>query len=256
MAEFGYGQQTPWDTGDDSTLAAFITRQMMARMSTMKLVRVEAVHGNGEVGAPGTVDVLPLVSQIDGNNNATPHGTVHGIPWARMQSGAAGIISDPKVGDIGMIVCADRDISGVKASKKPSTPGSFRKFDLADGVYVGAVLGAMPNKYILFADDRIEVLAADKVSLKCGTAHVTLTPSSAVIEFGAHNITIDASGIHLNGPTFLSGLVSGTTTGAGINFGTAPLATTGAVTAGAGTNLSTHVHPGVATGGGTTGPPV
>lgn len=149
----GYGQMTPFDTGSEFNVTAFIIRQMIARMSTMKLVRVEAVHSNGEVAAAGTVDVLPLVMLVDGNRNATAQGVVHGIPWWRLQGGAWAVICDPVVGDIGYVVVSDRDISAVKATGKPSPPGSLRKFDLADGVYVGGVLNAAPTSYVQLKED-------------------------------------------------------------------------------------------------------
>ena len=41
----GYGQQTPEDSNSDLGAVAFIVRQMMAQMDTMKLVQVVAVHG-------------------------------------------------------------------------------------------------------------------------------------------------------------------------------------------------------------------
>lgn len=158
MAEgnFGYGQLDPWDLNSEFSAISFIVQQMMVRMSTMKLVRVEAVHlGQGDPPAPATVDVLPLVNQIDGNNNATPHGTVYGIPCFRLQGGAFSVVIDPVVGDVGFVVCADRDISSVKANggSKASNPGSFRKFDLADGVYVGGCLNAAPTSYIRVKSD-------------------------------------------------------------------------------------------------------
>lgn len=158
MSDFGYGQMTPWDSSDDVNVIAFIVRQMMARMSTMKLVQVVAVAGGGPSAGPGTVSVQPLVSQVDGNNNATPHGVVNGIPWARPQGGLSAIIVDPKAGDIGYVVAADRDISNVKAIRKMATPGSLRHFSLSDGIYVGGVLGAAPTQYLLFGDDGLVIL--------------------------------------------------------------------------------------------------
>lgn len=152
---FGYGQGDPWDSASEFASIAFIVRQMMAKMSTMKPVRVEAVHGNGDVAAPGTVDVLPLVNQLDGNGNATPHGVVHGVPWFRLQAGRFAIICDPQVGDIGFVVVSDRDISSVKAENgAQSNPGSYRKYDVADGIYIGGFLGTeAPTTYILFKPD-------------------------------------------------------------------------------------------------------
>ena len=77
-AGFGYGQEIPNDSGSDFGAVAFVCRQLIAQISTMKLVKVVAVNGGG-VNPAGTVDVQPLVSQIDGNGNgksSTPSTTV------------------------------------------------------------------------------------------------------------------------------------------------------------------------------------
>ena len=107
MAEkFGYGHQQPSDAAHPLNARDFHIRQIIARMNTMKLVQVTAVHGGG-LAAAGTVDVLPLVSQIDGNGNVTPHGIVSGIPWSRVQGGLNAIICDPQKDDIGYVVASD-----------------------------------------------------------------------------------------------------------------------------------------------------
>ena len=130
---FGYGQMFPDDVGTEGATIAFICRQLIQQLNIMKLVKVMAVHpGSGTPPGPGTVDVQPLVSQIDGNGYATPHGTVNGIPVWRLQAGPWAIIADPAVGDIGYVVCADRDISNVTrnagAVQGPYNPGSRRQY--------------------------------------------------------------------------------------------------------------------------------
>jgi hypothetical protein len=154
--EIGVGQADPNDSASDFNSVEFHVRQLMAQLDTMKLVEVQAVHP-GQNGAPGTVDVLPLVNQIDGNGNATPHGTVFGLPWFRLQGGVNAIVIDPVVGDIGYVVASDRDISAVKSSGAQANPGSLRKFDIADGVYVGGCLNAAPTQFIQFTDSGITI---------------------------------------------------------------------------------------------------
>ena len=86
----GYGQQIPEDSNSLLSGVAFLVRQMLAQMDTMKLVQVVAVYGGaGAIAAAGTVDVLLLVNQIDGATppNSTPSGTVYGIPWSRVAGG-------------------------------------------------------------------------------------------------------------------------------------------------------------------------
>lgn len=163
-ANSGYGQATPDDSSDEFTVAAFIVRQMMAEMSTMKLVQVNAVTGGG-VAPAGTVTVTPLVSQIDGNGYGTAHQKLPPIPWSRVQGGKNAIICDPQVGDIGYVVAADRDISVVKSTLAAALPGSRRQFDIADGVYAGGCLNVAPNQYLIFTTAGVRLVDANGNSL-------------------------------------------------------------------------------------------
>jgi hypothetical protein len=49
------------------------------------------------------------------------------------------------------VIC-DRDSSAVKASKDIANPGSYRRFDLADGMYFGGFLNGTPDQYVRFFD--------------------------------------------------------------------------------------------------------
>lgn len=217
MSENHYGLETPTSSSDDYNTMSFLVAQMLGKLQTIALVRVVAVTNDGGIAPVGTVDVQPLVNQMSGNRTATPHGTIFGIPYFRIQGGADAIILDPKVGDIGMCGFASRDISAVKtdpaaavanaaAGKGGANPGSFRQFNWADGLYFGGFLNGTPTRYVRFH--------AGGIDLKAATIHVEgdLTVSGAVV-------------------------ADGDVTGNGIS-------------------LHDHVHSGVEPGGGTSGPPV
>lgn len=188
-AGFGYGQMDPNDFASEYNVVCFIVRQMMAAMDTMKLVQVVAVTGGGgAIAAAGTVDVLPLVNQIDGNGNSTPHGTVLGVPWFRLQGGGNAVIVDPVVGDVGYVDVSDRDISKVKSTKAQANPGSFRRFDLADGVYVGGCLNGPPTQYLVFTGAGVKMVDANGNVLEMKSTGFELTGNLLV------NGTINATG--------------------------------------------------------------
>jgi hypothetical protein len=180
MADFGYGHEIPNDSGSDFNAIAFVVSQMTAKMDTAKLVQVQAVHGGGLAGA-GTVDVLPLVQQIDGNGYGTPHGTVYGLPWSRIQGGKNAIICDPQVGDTGYVVAADRDISVLKnqspgaVTTKGYLPGSRRRFSIADGIYAGGCLNVAPNQYLIFTATGVRLVDMNGNSFAMGPTGVTWT---------------------------------------------------------------------------------
>ncbi len=140
----------------------FVFRALAGRMATATLVQVINVHpGSGIL--QGTIDAQLLVTQQDSLGNTTPHGIIYGLPYSRIQAGAGAVIIDPVgksdsyPGDIGVAVFANRDISSVIANRakfaegkiKTANPGSFRRFDYADGIYLFSALGLVqPTDYI------------------------------------------------------------------------------------------------------------
>lgn len=154
MAESGnYGHNTPTSPGSGYNSMRFAIEMAKAAMMTCTIVKVVKVSTKGEVGPIGRVSVLPLVDMVDGVGQTVKHGNVHNLPFVRIQGGAKAVIMDPKADDIGLVVFADRDISAVKSSKKQSPPGSGRRYNMADGMYISSVVAEKPTCYIRFTDD-------------------------------------------------------------------------------------------------------
>jgi len=136
----------------------FVFRVLAGQMATCTLVKVMAVYPGDDL-TPGSIDALPLVNQQDALGNTTPHATIYGLPFSRVQAGAAAVIVDPAVGDIGIAVFASRDITSVKNNvrddKDPqSSPGSFRQFDYSDGLYLFTALSKTePTDYVQILPD-------------------------------------------------------------------------------------------------------
>lgn len=166
------GQQRATSGSADLNAAAFLVQQMLSRVATVALVRVEAVTNAGGVSPVGFVDVRPMVAQLDGAGDAVPHGVIHNVPYFRLQGGRNAVVLDPEVGDIGIAGFASRDISAVKASKAPANPGSHRRFDHADALYWGGVLNAVPEQLVAFSQDGITVTSPKKVTIKAPTTEV------------------------------------------------------------------------------------
>lgn len=154
------GQLNPWSTWGEYNNIIFAVQQALNRLQTATLVRVDACTNDGDVSPVGFVDVTPLVNQIDGKGNPTPHITIFGIPYLRIQGGTNAIIIDPQPGDIGVAVFASRDISNVKTTKAQANPGSFRSFEFEDGMYLGGMLNGTPEQYIQFSASGITAVAA------------------------------------------------------------------------------------------------
>lgn len=131
-------------------------RRVLSMIGADTLVRVKAVHAIG-LNPVGTVDVQIMVHQQDGAGRTTPHGTLYGLPYFRLQGGSRAIICDPAVGDIGAAIICGRDISGVKSTRDEAAPGSFRQYDYADGLYLGGYLNATPDTYVRLLQNAIAV---------------------------------------------------------------------------------------------------
>ncbi|UOO77918.1 phage baseplate protein [Neisseria sp. Dent CA1/247] len=167
---------------------AFIVESILTRIQTVTLVRVVKVKGGG-LAPVGMVDVQPLVSQVDASGGVIPHGVIYNVPYMRLQGGSNAVIIDPQPGDIGMCGFCSRDISNVKAFKKPAAPHSKRKFDFSDGLYFGGFLNGTPEQYIMFSDGGIKMFSPKEIQLE---APKTLIKSPDVKIDGAQ-MTIKAN---------------------------------------------------------------
>ncbi|QIA76189.1 Gp138 family membrane-puncturing spike protein [Rodentibacter caecimuris] len=180
-------------TLDETSQIQFIINNLIGRIQTVTLVQVKAVKAAG-VNPVGTVDVQPMVAQIDGQGNTYEHGIIYNIPYFRLQGGANAVIIDPKEGDIGMCGFCSRDISSVKNNKKPSNPQSLRRFDYSDGLFFGGFLNGVPSQYILFKDEGIDIVSTGEVMIK-GTKVKIDAPveTTSTLQVGG-DITDNASG--------------------------------------------------------------
>lgn len=185
MADDGYlGQPPTTGTGDFNADSANILR-ILARVETAALVRVVACTNDGGLAPIGTVDVQPLVHQVDGYGKATPHGTIYGLPYLRMQGGSSAVILDPVAGDLGVAVFASRDTSAARSSLAPALPGSGRRHDPADGTYIGLCLGGAATQYLQFLANSLNIVS----------------PGTITLTVGQSSIVISASGVAINSPS-------------------------------------------------------
>lgn len=153
------------ETAGEYNQFSFIVERMLNDLHTATLVQIESCTNSGGVTPVGFVDVHPLVNQISGDGTPVKHGIIHHIPYLRIQGGQNAIILDPQRGDIGICLFAERDISSVKTNKTESNPGSYRKYNWSDGLYIGGVLNGSPNQYIEFSSTGIDITSPYKIRL-------------------------------------------------------------------------------------------
>ena len=166
MSDTGYfGNQQPEDGANEFNATSFLIRSILAKISTATLVKVVNCTNTGGLSAVGYVDITPLVNMVDGNGNAVPHGVIYRCPYFRLQGGSDAVIIDPRPGDIGITIFADRDISSATANKRQSNPGSRRRFDMSDALYIGGVINGTPTQLVQFSTTGITVTSPTKVTI-------------------------------------------------------------------------------------------
>ena len=176
------GFQQPETAGAEVNRIEFMFRQFMSRIWTSMLVKVVDVNTAGTLAAPALVDIQPMVHQIDGSGNSVPHATIYGVPCFRYQAGLSGVVLDPVAGDIGVALFAQRDISAVKANGAASAPGSRRRFNPADAIYLGGVLGlgSALERYIQLASGGITIVDPAQVTVTAPTVTVNASTSATL----------------------------------------------------------------------------
>ena len=152
----------------------FLIKVLMRDISTAIPVRVTAVQA-GDTAAAGYVDARPLVAQIDAWGNSLPMATIHHLPYFRLQAGRAAVVIDPVIGDIGLAVFAQSDCSAIKQGQNETVqPGSWRKFDQADGFYIGGFLNTSVDTYVRLAQDgSVKITAPGNVTIDAPTVTYT-----------------------------------------------------------------------------------
>ena len=104
----------------------------------------------------------------------------------KLQGGLSGIIVNPQVGDIGLAIFADRDISTVIDTKAQASPPSKRVMSMSDGIYIGGVLNAAMTQYIMFGGGIIDILSPStrvngNLSVQTGATGGFTTPTGNVV---------------------------------------------------------------------------
>lgn len=214
-----YGQTRQTTTEGEYNQMQFVIAQQIAKLQTSLPVRVDAVQGGG-LAPVGFVTITVLVSQLSGDDKPYPGATISNVPYMRLQGGVNAVIIDPKPGDIGIACFASRDITAVKNARRDAPPGSKRRYNFSDAMYIGGILNGAPTQYIQFTDGGI----------------IVHSPTS--MEFNAPDITFNGN-TTINGNTVLNGNTSvvGSLSNNGTNVG------------------STHRHGGVESGSSSTSTP-
>ena len=213
-SEIGYKSiAKPETPGSDFNAISFLVRQILSQANSSMLVQVKSVTNTGGVEPVGFVDVSPMVHMLDGYGHPIEHVTIYHIPYFRLQGGNNAVIIDPQVDDIGIAVFADKDISSVKNNKRASNPGSSRRNDMADGLYMGGFLNVVPTQYFRFSSGGVDLVTPAGKTVNIGATGDTLralVTDLFITLFNAHTHTV--TGAVTSSPVIPASALQTTTT--------------------------------------------
>jgi len=187
--------------GTDLDATLFLIKQQVNRLRTAQVVKVIKVYPGGtsqtnsSMYLPTTVDVQPVIDSVDADGNRTAHGTIYGIQVARHHFGGNAVLVDPVIGDVGVIHCADRDISSVVANQgSQSAPGSGRRHDFSDAIYTGGLWTQNPTNYLDLRNQKISLATPNNMSLYITGNEVETVGTWTITDKAGSIIEIDGSG--------------------------------------------------------------
>ena len=190
----GYAGQSWQQSGGDVLNAVdFITRRVMGEKAFAGMVKVISCSNTGGLAPIGTVTVQPMVHQTNTLGTVMPHGSIFNLPYCRIQGGSSAVVLDPVAGDIGVAVFCDRDTSAVRATGAPAAPGSMRRNDWADGIYLFTVSAGAPTTYIMLNGINVNIVTPGNLTISAANATLTAAGNLRVagtVTSGANNNTL------------------------------------------------------------------
>jgi hypothetical protein len=169
-----------------NSLSFMIQQAIREQVNTCIICKVVGV-------SDGYVDVLPLVTQVSGKDEAIAPTTLYHLPYMRYHAGIAAVILNPVVGDIGLAVFAGKDCSNVKVgTSEPVPPASFRDNSMANGFFIGGFLNKAPSVFVeLTQGGAVNITAPGGVNI-----NGNVTVSGDVVASGKSLVNHTHMGVH------------------------------------------------------------
>ena len=184
---------------DPDQAQLFIITKLIRQIHTADLVTVLAVYPTA--GKVGFVDVQPLVQDQDTNGVVIAQTPIYKIPYFQLQGGKSAVILAPAVGDIGLAIFAERDITNVVKTQAQGAAPTDRVFNTADGLYLGGVLNADPTQWVKFNPaGGIDISSTGTLTLEAATTISLSAPNGITQTVGGATLHLTSSGFTSNVP--------------------------------------------------------
>lgn len=194
---------TTVDTPEDEAARVLIDRQMLKYDGPTPGIVTNVATGGQSVDAQPAIDQTVT---LEGVRSAMPRAEVRGAPVMMYGSTSKGIFICPPIskGDDGVLFPMMRAMDNWQhgeGNRPPPDMQTPRHSDLSDSVFFPGVLRS---------SEEIENYPTEGITIQDREASTVLSikPGEIKATVGTVSITIDAAGIHLEGPVDIQGLLA------------------------------------------------
>lgn len=167
----------------------FMIKSALSKIKTAFLAKVIKTYKEQTM-----VDVLPIIKGIDADGNELNQTAIFRVPYFQYRGGINQITITPVIGDYGLCIASDRDITDFKLFAKESKPATVRMFDARDSLYIGGFLNKKEiSNYIEINDEGIKVCTKGDLNIEVNKDIRVVGRSDLDIEI-TNNITEIAGG--------------------------------------------------------------
>ena len=180
----------PTDYVDEYNGLIYIINSIISnRVRGAEIVQVIANNGDG------TIDVLPVIKNVDANETAIEETPIFGVKYIEWQYGINGFQAEPAVGDVGLLIVCTKDTKNIRAG----IVGDLGTFELESGIYLGGLKGfnQPPTQFIKMDENGIEITTPKSLTVNATENVVVNGVDVNVNASGKANIV--ASVINLGG---------------------------------------------------------
>ena len=141
----------------------FFVNSLIKNVNTVEVVKVVSVNKDENEKYDGTLNVIPIVKRVNAEGVAVEESVIYGVRYFGWQFGDCAIEALPKEDDIGFIVVSKRDITSIESGRVASN----REYCLADGIYIGGIVGfnQTPKNYIKFTQEGVEITSEKDLTI-------------------------------------------------------------------------------------------
>ena len=183
----------PTDYVDEYNGLIYIINSIISnRVRGAEIVKVIANNGDG------TIDVLPVIKNVDASENAIQETPIFNIKYMEWQYGINAFQAEPAIGDIGLLIVCTKDTKNVKSG----IVGDLGSFELESGIYFGGLKGLnQPATQFIKMDENGITITTPKTLTVNTTENAIINATKSVTVTATEDATINGVNVTVNAST-------------------------------------------------------